>query len=898
MIGNNTARVVRFTLAILACIGSTAFAAVDRGVPRQDRYMAHPAVEDQYGVIAPWYDGLNGQCDFRVRIAAETLKRYPWKLDPKQGRPAPDYIYNGRWNIDKDGTIRPQPLGLWGNGDLAQRGAFALLGWVQYYRYTGDAAAIAHMSMIADVLLTNAQTAPDHPWPRFLISVPCAGEPYGQADPRGFIQLDLVALTGTALLQAYQITGDKSMLEPVQHWADLLAEKRDRNPEGSPWNRYANPEDVFWEDQQTGGVVMLLRLFDDLIHLGYTGKDEAIAAARQAGVKYLQNKLLGDWLVTDAWARTYWDWNHDVQSEDVSEMAARYLMRHPEWFPGWQADARNIPMLFVQRACVDEGSRGDVYSGAWAFPEGPQCCGRSLQYPPMQIGAALAEYGVRTGSEWATELARRMLILATYDAHETGVVEDGFDGGDVVASTWLQCAHPFPFDYVMDAIGWLPEVLGANRENHIVRSSSIVSRVYYNKGRISYTTFDAPAGVTDVLRLAFRPTTVTADNEPLAERPALDAAGFTVKPLSNGDCIVSIRHDNATHVVVTGDDPQTERGADGFATSGQWHTDMAGVEDRSISGIHTGETGAAATCEFEGNQVRLIGSVGPHGGQADVFLDGTKQLCGIDCWNPDRLHGQVLWYRNGLKPGKHTLKIVVRDKPNPRALANWVWLSGLQFSAADGDAGFGAGGGPVERQAWICGYPERQDYIDSKDKRWRTATEMVLRVGQYTDPVMSNWYTQPRRLAVAGTSDPKIYRHGIHAKDVSAYVTAGPGSYHVRLSFMEHRLVEPDQRAMDICINGKPVVRNLDIAATAMGKPASVQLVTPSGKRIYDGLFRAVDLVFNDIEPSHGVIAIRFVGCNNAEAIVSAIEVAPGRGGEAHKPIAATAPATEPERRK
>src|ERR1039458_2994867 len=42
------------------------------------RYYGHDAVMDSYGVIAPWYQGLNGQCDFRVRIAAETLKRYPW----------------------------------------------------------------------------------------------------------------------------------------------------------------------------------------------------------------------------------------------------------------------------------------------------------------------------------------------------------------------------------------------------------------------------------------------------------------------------------------------------------------------------------------------------------------------------------------------------------------------------------------------------------------------------------------------------------------------------------------------------------------------------------------------------------------------------------------------------
>ncbi len=34
---------------------------------------AHDAVHDKFGVIAPWYTGLNEQSDLRGRIAVETL---------------------------------------------------------------------------------------------------------------------------------------------------------------------------------------------------------------------------------------------------------------------------------------------------------------------------------------------------------------------------------------------------------------------------------------------------------------------------------------------------------------------------------------------------------------------------------------------------------------------------------------------------------------------------------------------------------------------------------------------------------------------------------------------------------------------------------------------------------
>jgi len=75
----------------------------------QSNYYAHAAVGDKHGVIAPWYKGLNGQFDYRVRIAAETMKRYPWATPPKAVAPAPEYIYNGSWSIDDEGNVRVVP---------------------------------------------------------------------------------------------------------------------------------------------------------------------------------------------------------------------------------------------------------------------------------------------------------------------------------------------------------------------------------------------------------------------------------------------------------------------------------------------------------------------------------------------------------------------------------------------------------------------------------------------------------------------------------------------------------------------------------------------------------------------------------------------------------------------
>ena len=883
------------------------------------RYYAHAKVEDAEGVIAPWYRGLNGQCDFRVRIAAETLKRYPWATDPPSGSPAPHWVYNGRWSIADDGTITPGELREWGNGDLPQRVAFGVFGLLDYYRYSGDPAAIAQAHLAIEVLLRHGQTPADHPWPRFLISVPTKGQPYGNADPKGMIALDLVGLAGLAVLRGHQVTGNPEWLAAASHWGDLLAANAQYDdPRYPPWNRYANPEQCFWSDQQTGSVILVLRFLDELIRLGHKPNDSLIKA-RDAGRAYVRNVLLPRWVENDTWARDYWDWVHDVMGETTAEMGPRYWMAWPEAFPNWRNDARNVFSLFLLQSCVSTESYGDVFNGAWAYPESVQCCDRSLSYPPMQVGAAMAEYAVRTGDEWAREMARRQFILATYDARETGVVEDDIQGGVEVAGGWLQVSHPLPLDYVLDGIGYLPEELGANRENHLAFSTSVISRIEYGDGRIRYRAFDAPPGSMDVLRLSFTPERVTSDGKALAKSAGeLSANGWAARPLPNGDCIVTVRRDRTLEVEITGDDPQEVTAIGRAAFTGEWRDAMllakvapassslpvagsrnpdGGPEGRlpAEGQRQTSKAGAEMTFKFTGNQVRLIGETGPDGGLADVYLDGQMLLCGIDCWTPEPMSG-VLWYRNGLEGKEHTVRIVALGKGNPVSKGSVIRLTAVQHSAATGDAGFGSGGGPTQAQRWMLGNDRRSDYVDSQGHAWKPGCEIVCRMNAKHDGVKETWYRNPRRLEVLGTTDDELYRHGMHARDFTLNFTVGPGTYHARLRFMETRITPPDQRAMNIDINGKTVIQNMDIAATAAGRSATLDWVSPNGTRVWEGLNTAVDLVVNELKPRNGIIAIRLYGTGTAEALLCAAEVGPGPGGEGHTPVEARNPAVETPR--
>jgi len=821
----------------------------------QSAYYAHPAAEDSEGVIAPWYTGQNGQLDERIRISVETLKRYPWVDTDKAVMAAPHFVYTSMWSIDAEGNIGVPELNDWMCGDLGQRTVSLINGMAEYYRYSGDPAAVAIITMQADYILAFAQTGPDHPWPNFPISVPTKGKPYGKCDPNGFIQLDLSADIGTAILRAYRITGDERYADAAKHWADIFAAHCNFDAGKAPWPRYANPEAVSWSNELTGSVTLILHFLDQVIRLGYKGDNDRIVLARNAGRNFVNKVLLERWTVHDTWGRYYWDWECPVYCI-AGLWAGQYLMECPDAFPNWRNDARNVISLMLHRTGVDPASLGEVYSGAWAVPESPSCCGLSLSYGTQLAGAAMAQYAASTGNAWAREVARRMAIMSTYDVVENGMVIDGLNGTPIVAGTWLNIIHPLAIRYVLQTMGWLPDLFGPNRENHIIRSTAEIAQVFYDNGRIAYTTFDAPENTMVMLRLAFTPKTVLGNNQPLNKRDDVSLPGYTVMPLSNGDCIVTVRQDDATSVVIEGDDPVKVLNLGQLTFSGTW-------EKAADGGVCRSETkGSALECVFTGNQVRVLGDVMPDGGLADVFVDGVKQRAGIDGWNPRARTRQVVFSKSGLKNAEHSIKVEVRGEKNLVASGTNVRIHGIQYSSETGDSGFGAGSGPRDVQRMVFGYPGREDVIDAAGNAWRPALEWVVRLGANADVVVATWWKEPVKETVEGTDTQEVYRYGVHAPEFVVNVTVGPGVHNAKLKFAATRGIDTAKNLVTVLINGQPVVEKMDVAKKAGG---------PN---------RALDLAFNSLKPKNGVIEFRFISGDKdhgitGEAFVQAMEVGP-----------------------
>ena len=97
-----------------------------------------------------------------------------------------------------------------------------------------------------------------------------------------------------------------------------------------------------------------------------------------------------------------------------------------------------------------------------------------------------------------------------------------------------------------------------------------------------------------------------------------------------------------------------------FRFTGAWDNMKSGV------GKTTAAKGAEATVEFEGTGFILTGPYLPNGGTADVWLDG-KAEGKVDVFSDEDVGkgGESVFHRFSLKPGKHTVRLVVRGEPYP-----------------------------------------------------------------------------------------------------------------------------------------------------------------------------------------------------------------------------------------
>jgi hypothetical protein len=445
------------------------------------------------------------------------------------------------------------------------------------YPYTGDSRTLELLESLVDYELENGRTPAGYAW---------AQVPYPSANPgakrytgwsnhgEDFVEPHVVGEDGYAYLRLYEMTGNTKYLRAAILCAAALVKNFKAGDEkSSPW-----PNRCFARDGSLGNnkamfpysanVIEPIMLFDELIRV-QQGDVAAYKKVREGAWRWFVKYPLEN----NVWVGYFEDvqGSYENMNQVIPLEFARYVLLHPEKDSQWREHAARLvewvkttpkwPKYIVHGATVTT-EQGDGKEFCCNLPN--QCCDSHS----ARLAAVEALYYAKTGDTDYQEAAYRTYNWVTYFQGLPG-------GAHAPYSTQWWWTDEFSDGprRMMDAFWAVPEWAPAD-ESHVLGSLSVVTKITYGAGSVTYSTFDAES--TDVLRLDFIPESVTASGKPLARRQDLAAEGFTfdeathvlrIRHTSSHDIDVQGHGGHSVPLYVTFDDPHV---AAGTVLSGQY----------------------------------------------------------------------------------------------------------------------------------------------------------------------------------------------------------------------------------------------------------------------------------------------------------------------------------------
>jgi hypothetical protein len=429
-------------------------------------------------------------------------------------------------------------------------------GFVEHlYPYTGDHETIELLEDFVDYELIHGTTPREYAW---------SNVPYASADPGAehytgwsahavdFLEPPIVGEDGYAYLRLYEMTGRTRYLHAAQHCADALVKNyRKGDAAHSPWPVRVYARDGVVGEKNMGeysaDVIDPIALFDELIRLN-VGDVLAYKRVRGQALEWLREFPMKN----NVWVGYFEDVapSMDNMNSVIPLETARYLILNPDKDPEWRSHAAklidwvkttpNWPKYIVHGATVTtEQGNGKNF----CCQEPNWCCDSHT----ARLAAVEALYFARTGDAEFKEQAFRSFNWVTY-----------FQGFPPKGHTpWGQGQWWFTDEFtdgprrMMDGF-WAVPSWAPDGESHFLGSSSVVTSISYDRGSVTYATFDTDA--TDVLKLNFVPTAVFSGGHTLEQKPDLLHDGYLFDPATQ---VLEIHHEHARDIDIEGDGGST-----------------------------------------------------------------------------------------------------------------------------------------------------------------------------------------------------------------------------------------------------------------------------------------------------------------------------------------------------
>jgi len=419
------------------------------------------------------------------------------------------------------------------------------------YPYTVDARTLTFLQDFVDYELENGTTPDGYAWSRV---------PYASANPgakkysgwsqlgaEDYIEPHVVGEDGYGYLRFYEMTGNTKYLLAAIRCADALVKNYKTGDEThSPWPVRAYVRDGRADERPMGpysaNVVEPIMLFDELIRIGQ-GDVAGYTRVRAGAWEWFQKYPLAK----DVWVGYFEDTVASMENMNqvIPLEFARYVLLHPEKDGQWREHAHHIIewvkttpkwAKYVVHDALVTTEQGNGKEFCCNDPN--QCCDSHTS----RLAAVEALYYAKTGDVAYREAAFRSYNWVTYFQGLPGGAHAPFTG-----QWWFTDEFSDGPRRLMDAFWAVPEWAPAD-ESHLLGSSSVVTRIRYGKGSVTYSTFDASS--SDVLRLDFVPRTVMANGKALGLRSDLDGAGYTFDAATG---VLRVRHDDARDIDIQGE---------------------------------------------------------------------------------------------------------------------------------------------------------------------------------------------------------------------------------------------------------------------------------------------------------------------------------------------------------
>ncbi len=496
---------------------------------------------DAQGKLLPWPIADNTGYSYSSHVLTQ------WTVLWDQYNRQRLHYYYCCFDFDKT-TFEMFPDEHWANSTGYLRAM--LQGFIErLYPYSGDPRMLTFLQDFVDYELENGLTPEGYAWSQV---------PYASANPgakrytgwsahgEDYIEPHVVGEDGYAYLRLYEMTGNTKYLRAAIRCADaLLKNYKVGDEKKSPWPVRCYARDGKAEGGPMGpysaNVIEPIMLFDELIRLGQ-GDAAGYARVRAGAWDWFQKYPLAN----NVWVGYFEDVVPSMgnMNQVIPLEFARYVLLHPDKDARWREHARQLiewvkttpkwPKYIVHGATVttEQGN-----GSGFCCNQPNECCDSHTS----RLAAVEALYYAKTGDESYREAAFRSFNWVTY-----------FQGLSRDAHTPFGPQWWFTDEFadgprrMMDAFWAVPEWAPAD-ESHLLGSSSVVNRISYSRGSVTYSTFDPQS--TDVLRLDFVPEFVTANGKPLSRRKDIDQPGYV---FDDSTKVLSIRHDDAQDIDIKG----------------------------------------------------------------------------------------------------------------------------------------------------------------------------------------------------------------------------------------------------------------------------------------------------------------------------------------------------------